>query len=458
MSSGSYSLDRMIRPKLVYLSSDDSEIYSNNGKIDLFLKEHIYPEDGHHLMYGVRSIGYNSTVRNISETNGNNEIHLELFYQTTPASILAPQYFDPITGTWHAKTGIPVVKQLVIKVPSAAYTLDSLFDFLSNKDDENPNYFIPTGFYEYFLDAPVARRKNEMLARLVFKQTPSGFQIFVRIDNQAIIDDRIEYPPGSSAFIDIVEATLFLTSIRIIPSSRERSLYNQLFTNVRNYEVPSCVPSYHRQSGMNPPHAIQFNFANITVGTSPYDKTDFTVVEIGNEALFDTANNHFPDMNRSHFRNIWESFYTPKLNPIYVDIETSLPVSTYTREGVAKNLLSRSFVLGGEDGNNSYFHYFDVPVMYSLEGHDRLTEISLHFSSESELWDFFDLEFLLELVIYEVEDEKMDSSFVDPNLDMPESDPLTTAVNSYSNQAGQHLPLTSSGMSGGYINFKRRRL
>lgn len=453
------SQDRMIRPRLVYLSSGDTELISNNGKIDLSLSEHISAEDGHNLMYGVRGLGYNSTVRNISERIGNNEIHLRLYYRSDPAG--HPDYYNPVTQTWQAKRAATTV-ELVIKIPSGVYTLDSLFDFLSNgSDGEIINYRIPTGFYaDYTLAAQTlpTNRPNEILARLVWIRTPSGFYIEVKFDSTVVTNLTVQ--DALTADHDIWNVTEYLYGIRIVPTPlvQKKTLYNQLFTNSRSDEIPSCIPDYETRTGLNPPNGIQFTFADLHDAPTFYENIALNITEIGNEALYQTSVGHFPNPNNAFYVQYWESFHMPKINPVYVDVSTSLPVNTMTVEGTSKNLLTRVFALGGSVGNSSYSYYYDNPVIYSLEGYDRITAISLQFTAEDELWDFFDLEFLLEIIFFEVEDEKDVQNFPDPDLEMPDSDPLTTAVTNYSNQSGQHLPLTSSGISRGTLEFKRRRL
>ena len=129
-----------------------------------------------------------------------------------------------------------------------------------------------------------------------------------------------------------------------------------------------------------------------------------------------------------------------------MDILSSLENSNLTKDGYARNLLTRQFVIGASDGTNSYYQAWDQPIYYVIDA-SHLSSISLSFSSQGNKWNFFNLEFALELIVFEVEDDKSNPNFVEPSFAMPSDDSLTAEISRYSRSIQNPMALVGSGQS-----------
>ena len=443
-SSAMSAASAMIRPKLIFLSTEDVRPYDDASKVIVPLRDQVIAEDGFQLVYGLRSFGYNTNVMNISGAQKNNSL------QFVVKTLSATKQWSAGTGNFLPKTETENVNTYQIKLSDANYaTVDILFNAINYEIEK----IIPSGWY---YDARQPESPNSML--------PLRLKFLIRNQNIMIItleqmnlnviaaysDDTIAYETADK----IIE-------IRIEPDPDYPALYELLFTNVKSSipNKPISLPSYSNKQGLNPPDAISFTIDINTYYQREFDENEVDIVidawsnivynvkEIGNEDLYDTENNIFPIENYYQNQNLpYTSYQLPDIHPIYMDILSSLENSNLTKDGYARNLLTRQFVIGSSDGTNSYYQAWDQPIYYVIDA-SHLSSISLSFSSQGNKWNFFNLEFALELIVFEVEDDKSNPNFVEPSFAMPSDDSLTAEISRYSRSIQNPMALVGSGQS-----------
>jgi hypothetical protein len=152
-----------IRPRLLYLSENDStRKFNGNQNIDIMLDAGISAQDDTHLNYGLRAVGINYSVQNISPRLQNDTLIFTVKYKppiykmqkvTLPNNTEFEENFIVNSGLWNVdQAGNPTTPlegyemeyNFSIKIPSDLYTLSSLLSFINNEIHNSDN-FIPGG-------------------------------------------------------------------------------------------------------------------------------------------------------------------------------------------------------------------------------------------------------------------------------------------------------------------------
>lgn len=442
----------MIRPRLLYVSTEDVRPYEDAQQVTVSLRDQIVAEDGFKLVYGVRSFGFDTDVMNISSKQKNNMLSFtatylnsELIYNYNSGTVSAnPNYNQP-----------PQQKTFTIILNDANYgTIQSLFDEINFQISN----IVDCGWLRD-VTKPKDSPQNSIPFSFKF-ENPVPSQFIIDLNNITI--DTLESYTVQDVKYAAFKFASALIQLTIHPTSGSPGLFNLLFTNKKSSipDKPVCLPSFSLNAGQNPPDFIQFDITPSYYGTyaaNPNDLSDnfvnvaenlvFYVLESPNEDLLNTENGIYPVPNYLNLDNLpYRSYHVPDLFPIYLDIKSTLENSNMTKEGLAKNLLARQFIVGSSNGNNSFLQNWDSPIYYILDSRS-ITSIELKFESEGDKWNFFNLQFALELIVFEVEEESSVPDFQEPLFVMPGDDPLTSAVNRYSNSVQNPMALVGSGQS-----------
>jgi hypothetical protein len=456
-SSSVSAASTMIRPKLLFLSTEDVAEYSDASKVNISLRDPVIAEDGFKLVYGIRSFGYNTNVMNISQRQGNNVLTIRITYQTPLLT-----YIDDTT-TPVLNTPTTTVEDFQIYISDGNYgTLENLFSEINTQIKK----IIPSGWLRDITDAGVTR--NIVPFSINFS-IQNYNRLIVSIANQdlSVVGGYTILGNDYSAY----DFAKLITSITILPSPDQEDLYNLLFTNLTSlsFNKPICLPSFSTKQGMNPPNGISFsiyvdsydtydsvNTNNPTFTTdlvNVWNTVEWELTEIGNEHLLDTATGTYPIDNYFEIKSLdYIGYEIPSIHPFYLDISTTLENSNLTTEGLSRNLLTRQFVVGAKDGNNSFFQSWDTPIYYILDSR-RISTMEIKFESQKNKWNFFNLEFTLELIVFEIEDEANPADFVEPTFIMPDADTLTATLGQYSSSIQNPYPILGSGQSRKSISY-----
>jgi len=460
-SSSVSAASTMIRPKLLFLSTEDVEEYSDASKVTITLRDPVIAEDGFKLVYGIRSFGYNTNVMNISQRQGNNVFDIAVTY-LTPSKIYQGESVQPLTQTPTYETTV-----YSIYIPDDNYsTLEILFKEI-NAQIENSIY---SGWLRDFA-ASDQKPDNRVPFKIIFSQINNN-RMLISIRAQDLVVQG-GYIFGSTE-IRAYEFASKITSISIQPTPEKENLYELLFTNVTSFSFtkPICVPSFSSLQGLNPPTAIVFNIDPTKYGTyNPLTFTSFDtdvwssiewdLLEIGNEHILDTAKKIHPlqiystgyGIAKRVYKSLdYLSYALPSIYPFYLDISTTLENSNLTTEGLSRNLLTRQFIVGSKDGNSSFFQAWDTPIYYILDSR-RISTMEIKFDSQKNKWNFFNLEFTLEIVVFEVEDEASPADFVEPSFVLPAEDSFTSTLSQYSSSIQNPHPILGSGQSRKSVAF-----
>jgi len=443
------------RTRTIHISSETVDYYSSSDTTTVNYSKSITPLDDYDLVYAVRSVGLNSSAFNISEIQKNNKLTITIEYDDseTTAYISCPPI--PANGEYPQRnteyeiyefTTYPNLKNTLVYhgsidvdiiVPDGLYTFSQLLDQLSTSNSSIGNYIIPSG---YVMDG---RRRdvdvdNMRGIQLRWLETTYGFIIEYVPDSTELINLYTTPTIGGGATpFTVPELYPKIKSITIKPNSRDPLLYNLLFTNYNSssQNTPISTPSVDPAKGINPPTSIQFLFD----GTRPVTKdpesdtfiesTPLNIIpylkEIGNETNYDIGNEKYPTKDQFNYRK-YVAYSKPILHPSYVDIEINLPNDTMDEQG-EKSILSRIFTLGANTGTNSLFRAWENPKETVLSGYQGFSTIQIKFSSQNNLWNFFNLEFNIELEVWEVkrENETNDQLI---NFNLPKDDQISEAT------------------------------
>jgi hypothetical protein len=439
-------------PNVVTLlvSSEDVNWYQTSSKATVNYPSSIVPQDGYMLAYALRSIGFNGSATNISERQKNNRLSIDIRYDlsqvthylervqplTSPATIQArvpPAGSVPAGSTdgqylWSIDTNWPIkpdhlekksVDEIIVRydviVPDGLYSLTTLFQFLSGF--ATTDFRIPLAEW---IDLTTSTRLDDVnnihYAKFLWTKTSSGFRIaFVPSDSPKTLGYTLAV---SNLVISREQAFPRMIGVAIHPHSHEK-LYSMLFTNYNSDDarMPISAMTSEPKTGKNPPFGIEFQYNENTLETM--------VKELGNEHHYDIPNGNYPTRHKVN-TGIYQAFNIPLLDPLYVEVAINLP--NHTMDGRAeKNTLTRIFVLGNfDESSTSYFRQWEQPKVTSLDSISGFNSVTITFSSEGEKWDFFNLEFCVELEIYQLlipeqEDHEVEAKLIE---DMPEDDPI----------------------------------
>lgn len=424
------------RPRSVFLSSKNIEYFMSSERVNVYLGETITAEEGFDLAYGVRSLGYNSTALNISEKQKNNRLDIDIIVDKR--YVTRGFRFPRVDGmpnsynlTPEEIESIPTLRTHTIIVPDGHYTFSTLLEYLSSVQ-------IPSGYIIVPNDDDHLKESNRSDIKFTWTETVGGFEIVMENAPEAynyFTDEGGNLPE----VYNIRNFVPFIFGVAISPNEAYPELYTTLFTNL-NTEVentPISTPPYISARGLNPPQGIYFMvepnptfsyFHNQDemdeaplIQRSPFIFAEH-IMEIGNESIYNTIQNIFPNQRCNECKYI--AYYKPRLDPVYLDISISLPNPSIDERG-HKNILCRLFTLGSDSGNTSLFQYWDTPKMTVLDGMTSFNNIHLEFESENDKWNFFNLEFSIELFVCEYEEVRIGPQQYD--VDMPPSDQLTDA-------------------------------
>jgi hypothetical protein len=158
------------------------------------------------------------------------------------------------------------------------------------------------------------------------------------------------------------------------------------------------------------------------------------ITELGNEKTYDIPNNVFPDQRKLN-THIYSAYYLPSLDPTYVDVEISLP--NHSMDGRSqRNILTRIFAIDAIAGANAYYRFWENPKKTSLDSIVGFSSITLEFKSHGNKWDFFNLEFSVEL---EISQARLitDDEDVDPAAEALRSLPPTDVIDDAVKEVGE---------------------
>lgn len=438
------------RKRSIFIASDTIPWFTSSTTVNNYLGATVMAEEGFDLAYGIRSIGFNSTAMNISERLNNNRLVFRCSYDNSEVQMIHDPTLNygadnsnynlrPITND--ERDRLPLYIDYEIVIPDAHYTFSQLLAVLTTSR-ANPLITIPSGYYvDYQTNHKIMDNVREIPFR--WTESPGGFQITIGDpDSVGIV---IPYTDANSVidYVDFKEVYPLLSSVSILPSPMSDKLFNLLFTNYNASDpnIPISQPPHINRRGLNPPQGIYFRIESPESITRPPDPLldpilnrvgDETqpfaffghITELGNEELYDTPNGVYPNEYTS---NYYVAYYKPNLDPNYLDIEVSLPNPSIDSRGHS-NKLTRLFTLGANNGNTSLFQYWDSPKMNVLDGIPSFTNIQLNFTSENDKWDFFNLEFSIELIVCEYMIESAQDQAPQVDLNIPASDPITDAV------------------------------
>lgn len=420
------------RVRSIYLSSENIPEYTSSDRVNIYLGSNVAAEEGYDLAYGIRSLGFNSTAFNISEGQKNNRLVFRRYVdQTYVTRVVQYDYLNNVNThrdlTADQRTNLPTSYTDDIIVPDGHYTFEDLLAYLSDSDLT----VISSGFVN---DPAKDWRDQSNMIQIEFSWTATvgGFTIGLK-NAQNTTPTRLT-DPLTAVDYDIRNYSPFLQGVSIEPHIRYPGLFDILFTNFNSTveSIPISTPPSVSRRGLNPPAGIYFHMAMETDIVTPVVPAvlaevipfSFTgnITELGNETIYDTALGIFPSKYKTSY---YTAYSRPRLEPVYVDISISLPNPSIDERG-HRNILSRIFTLGSDKGNTSMFQYWDTPKMNVLDGISSFNNIQLEFSSESDRWNFFNLEFSIELYVCEYLIENV-MEFMKSDVEMPQSDPISDA-------------------------------
>lgn len=468
-SSQMSAASTMIRPKLIFLSTEDVRPYEDASNVTISLRDPVIAEDGFKLVYGIRSFGYNTTVMNISRQQRNNAIDIEITYESPSlqfnSATVAPTPIAPFD----------LIKSYTIELPDDNYSTAAVLCSAINTEIRK---IVDSGWII----------EQEALSTIPYNMLPFNIVFSIVNSNRLYINigqDVNSLTVVGGYKINNVNYAAYqfnskIKSIVIKPTQDREGLYNLLFTNVQSYSAdrPVCLPSFVTGSGLNPPDKIEFiielaSYATYETQTGGLKEDAWTdedvdvwapiiwnLKEYGNEQLLDTEQGIYPiDSYKTYQNQPYIAYQVPDIHPLYVDISSTLENFNLTTEGMSKNLLTRQFVVGAENGNNSFYQSWDNPVYYILDSR-RISSMEFGFDSQGEKWNFFNLEFTIELIVFEIEDEAALPDFVEPSFVMPSDDALTASLSRYSSSIQNPYPILGSGQSRKMVEvndiFRRR--
>lgn len=439
----------MIRPRILYVTTEKVVDAFDSSSCRINLPDSIYPEDGFTLVAGLRSFGFEASAWNISEEQGNNRLRLTLIYQ--PPAIIQPGIPNP-------DSVIPITIDKDILIPDGLYqSLDEMFEVLSGS--VGSYYTIPTGYYK----EPWVPIENQtdlnktVLLPLKWKVESYGFSIAPQV-----VPDTVPRTATSSSgnVYPCTQVHPRLIKIILTPSPSSPLLYNLLFTNNVQDSSPSIpVSDRHKTGSINPPGGIEFTLSDfpvqsVAVDYRPYGSYTYNLIEYGNPYL-DTANRLFQMDSLPYPSLPWKSFSTPRLSPLYLDISCQgLPTMNMTVDGLAANILHRQFLPGSNLGLEGIYQEFNTPIWYRLENRDQITQLIFDFKTESNKWRFYNMNFFLEIIFFEVEEEK---AYMDTFNPPSNPDQLTGFVQQYSRNAGNPHGFADPTGRSGVVYFSQDR-
>ncbi len=472
--------DKMIRPKRLYLTSEDVQDFDDASSCRYTLREPIMADEGFRLVYGLASFGYAATANTISTRQENNKLHLILSYSQ-------PEYIIDGGHTFVANPSEGDIETVHMEyvIPDGFYpTLSDLFDVMN---DLQVNY-IPSGIqYDVMLDLFARNNRllqsadtpNETALKLLWTETEYGFSVSVSLANGSVTEIKNRYVHGAN-FLQAYQVNPVLRSLEILPFDQATTnLYYLLFKNDNSSKnKPANVPSSLVYEGPNPPPSVFLSMtAPLSYVANLATPPNFIDPNVGftyhwsfgglNDPLIQFPRETFPSLNSSStfscqtigYLNLpLQIWYQPRLFPLYVEVDTSLETQNLTVDGYASNLFFRHFPLGSDQGAKSFFQAWDQPIMHHMRSsRHQIDSIKIDFISESNKWEFFNMAFFLEILFYETPDEEELPSFADEPFQIPTDDAMTSSLQQYSNHFNNPFPIHTRKNESGILRLSSSR-
>lgn len=388
----------MINVRSLYISSTDITNYTDNSSNVFYLKSPIRPLENNTLHFAIRSLGYDASVTNISSKQQNNFLSFVVKYKRAEKRYVENQFIDNILpGSY--------IRNYKIFIPDGLYsTLDNLFEYLNSS-----NVFIPSGINEdatkpeFYVNTNGDYVKNMIGVKMFFSTTLYGFEISIKFDKTYA---KNIYQQNDDIFT-LVEVNDTIESISL-HDSNDDLLYKQLFTcyNRERDHIPCICPSFSLQyDDRNPPYNILFNITyNSSILLSEIDLSNYANYYYEGNTKFINAISNFQSNILYEINYPLQIFNHPSLNPNFIDITSNLLSDNISIDGNSRSLLIRHFPIGNNNGSNSYYIQYDNPSFKSFASNKNvLDSIEIKFSSEDNKWDFYNIKFLIEILIGEVE-------------------------------------------------------
>lgn len=482
-------INNMIRPRRFFITSDSIDDFVTSSHALYNIQEGLVAEDGFAFAFGIASIGFNSTAFNISEAQGNNKLIYRLHYKK-------PLYI-PVTGSlnnageYEYEENVdadddPVIIDKTIIIPNGYY--NSLSDLFAYLNDEK-NIFIGSKiFYDIhadpendsFLDT------NEVPIKFEFALNSSntGYTIKTKLGFNDSTRELRNYYQDNSKTAQGLEAYFVqnrIFTIEIRPHA-DRGLYDLLFKNNTSFiNQPPNAPNFISDTGLvNPPRAVVFVLQHTLSSsqeptvTDPYvdlGTVSPSIDEINAGFTFWIENDPNADLRfrvahdsdyviRSDLLNYpFVSYFLPRLNPLYIDIQSDLETNNFTDSGSNKNVLIRQFLPNMQNGATDFYEAWDTPVWHATTRRN-INSIRITFNSEGDKFNFFNLLFVIQLVIFEYPEGQDFQNIADEVFQLPSDDPLTAQLNAYIGPTYNPQSVAGSSEKRGVftINDKNKRL
>lgn len=451
----SSEISRMTRPRRLYLTSEQVRDFTDASSCVYSMKEIIRSEEGFNLAYGVKSFGYTASAHNISSRQQNNV--LKIRYTYAPARLISVYNETAESNIWIENPDTEdVTKEYLIYINDGLYsTHDELYSELSSL----LNYFIPSGILADVESPRNLEEENILLPNIVpirldFVSSNNGYTLspFLGINGQVINNVYID-PIHSESAYQAYQVNVQPKTLEILPHESAPALYNLLFFNDAFTEThpPQCPSFISPASLHNPPPSIVFTLQNylsfipptsgnltdpvpvVTLSElqtiSPQDSLKYKIFSSADSDLAEQVNAEVPTIPSTMWNYPFRSFFIPRINPMYLDVKSNLETLNLTDTGTMNGILIRHFITGADAGVQDYYQTWDTPVWHTTM-RQTIDSISLNFSSESDLWDFFNMTFFLELVLFEYPEAEEIASYFDQQFVLPTNDPMTAQLDS----------------------------
>lgn len=437
--------------RTLYLSSEYIPEFQSSRVVSIPLVEYIHPSEGYDLVYSLKSLGFKSTAMNISDNLKNNRLRFEIYYDTTNVSYYYDinetipanriKQIDPTTPTDFLP---PDSSFIEIVIPDGHYTVNELFEILSTNSvvsnsteiSTTSQMIIPSGYYRDY-EGDRKSYHNIISMRVLWEETNFGYTINLVSDTSS----HMKIPSGflySELYPNII-------GFAILPSELDGydALFNKLFTYLQT-EIKNTPISNPQRRGKNPHDGIDFLFNtdmiamdalipqdpteadNVIIAGLQWDKNSLYILERGNEKVYDTEKGIFPN-GLPYDPKKYTAFAKPILDPLFIEITINLPNASMDEQGNS-NMLTRLFTMGTSQGNVDLYQTWDNPKRTTLPNGQGFSTINLSFDSQGGLWDFFNLLFLLEFELGEVQSQQLLNEIETPkDVVVPPSDEITDA-------------------------------
>lgn len=480
-------INNMIRPRRYFITSDSIDDFVTSSHALYNIQEGLVAEDGFSFAFGLCSIGFNSTAFNISETQGNNKLIYKLYYKKP---LYIPSGNPNTAGEYHYeknpnKDDIESVEKTII-IPNGYYnSLSDLFAYLN--DDKN--IFIGSKIYSDIHADPENDsflNTNEIPIKFKYSLNSSttGYIITMQLGYTYSNRSLKNYYPDNDVSLKGLEAYFVqnrIFSMEILPH-KDSELYNLLFTNNTSFknQAPNA-PNFISDTGLvNPPRAIvfalqhtlsssqlptvtdpyvDFGTVNTTIDNITYGFTFYVENDPNKNIRFRIANES-DHVIRSDLTNYpFVSYFLPRLNPLYIDIQSDLETNNFTDSGSNKNVLIRQFLPNMQNGATDFYESWDNPVWHATNRRN-INSISISFNSEGNKFNFFNLLFVIQLVIFEYPESQDFQNLNDEVFQLPSEDPLTMQLNEYIGPSYNPQSVAGASEKRGVftINDKNKRL